>query len=260
MSSVISRDIEYRQDDTRMLGLLCAPSSPTTGGAGAAAGVLLVHDAFGVSGEMVAVASRLAALGHPVLAADVWGERRLPGSEAEIGPLIGGMVGDRDRWMARIRAAHSAAVAQPEFTGRPLVLLGYCFGGSSALEYLRTGADVAGAISVHGGLDLLAPDWSQALPSSVLICAGADDPMATAQMRTELTGSLDAAGTDWQLHLYSDTTHAFTSPKVEHSPMPDVVAYNPRSAARAWAATVRFLREIADPEPVNDDKTRTPHA
>jgi len=256
MSSVDSRDIGYRQDGTRLLGLLCAPSTPAPDRAGA----LLVHDAFGVSDEMVAIASRLAAQGHPVLAADVWGERRLPGSEAEIGPLIGGMVGDRGRWMARIRAAHAAAAEQPEFAGRPLVLLGYCFGGSSALEYLRTGADIAGVISVHGGLDLLAPDWSQARPASVLLCTGADDPMATAQLRTDLTGSLDAAGMDWQLHLYSDTRHAFTSLTAAHSPVPDVVAYNPRSAARAWAATVQFVHEIADPEPVNDDKTRTPHA
>ena len=256
MSSVTSRDIEYRHDDTRLLGLLRAPSTPAPG----SPGVLLVHDAFGISDEMVAIADRLAAQGHPVLAADVWGERHLPGSEAQIGPLIGGMVGDRDRWMARVRAAHAVAAEQPEFAGRPVVLLGYCFGGSSALEYLRTGADVAGVISVHGGLDLLAPDWSQALPSSVLLCTGADDPMATAGMRTELTGSLDAAGMDWQLHLYSDTKHAFTSPKAAHSPMPDVVAHNPRSAARAWAATLHFLREIADPQPVTDDKTRTPHA
>jgi len=258
MSPVTTRDVEYRQDDTRLLGLLCAPSTPRADGPAPAA-VLLLHDAFGVSDEMVTVARRLAEEGHPVLVADLWGERRLPASEAEVGPLIGGMVADRPRWLARIRAAHAAAVEQPEFTGRPVVLLGYCFGGSAALEHLRTGADVAGVISVHGGLDLLAPGWSAARPASVLICTGAEDPMATAQMRTELTGALDAAGMDWQLHLYSGTKHAFTSPKAAYSPNPDVIAHNPRSAARAWDATLRFLREVADPAPVTAD-TRNSHA
>jgi len=243
--SVSSRDLEYRHDDTRMLGLLRLPAAPT------GAAVLLLHDAFGVSEEMVAAADRLAALGSPVLIADLWGERRRPATEAEIGPLIGSLVGDRERWLARVRAAHAAAAAQPEFTGRPLVLLGYCFGGSSALEHLRTGADVAGVISVHGGLDLLAPDWSAARPTPVLVCTGAEDPMATAAMRTELTTALTTAAMDWQVHLYGGARHAFTSPKAAHSPAPDVVAYDPRAAARAEEATVRFLREVAAPEPVH---------
>jgi len=256
MSSLIRRDIEYGHDGTRMLGFLCAPAGAAAEPS-ASVGVLLVHDAFGVSDEMVAIAAQLAAAGHPVLVADVWGDRRLPAGEAEIGPLIGSMVTDRPRWLARVGAAHAAAVDQPEFADRAIALLGYCFGGSSALEYLRTGAEVAGVVSVHGGLDLLAPDWSAARPSSVLICTGADDPMATAEMRADLTGALSTAGMDWQLHLYSDTRHAFTSPKAQHSPTPDVIAYNPRSAARAWDATSRFLREIAAPAP---DTTRNTHA
>ena len=258
MSAEVWRDIEYRHGDTVMIGQLRAPAGePERAGAAA---VLLVHDAFGISDEMVANASALVARGHRVFLADVWGDRRIPSTEAEIGPLIGAMLADRATWLARVEAAHRAAAEQPEFDARPVAVLGYCFGGSSALEYLRTGAEVAGVVSIHGGLDLLAPDWSAAVPASVLVCTGADDPMATAEMRTALTGSLDAAGMEWQLHLYSGTKHAFTSPMAEHSPMPDVVAHNPRSAARAWATTVRFLGELAETETETADRTRDSRA
>lgn len=246
MNDLVIRDVEYRHEGTRMLGQVCAPAGDRR-----PIGVLLIHDAFGLSPEMTAHARRLAAAGYPVFLADVWGERTLPRAESEIGPLIGGMVADRDRWLGRIGAARTALAAQPELAGSAVVPLGYCFGGSSVLEYVRTGAEVAGAISVHGGLDLLAPDWSAARPTSVLICTGADDPMATAPMRDRLTGAMDAAGMDWQVHLYSDTKHAFTSPMAQHSPMPDVVAYHPRSAARAWRATLALLGELADPTPLN---------
>ena len=240
MSDLVTRDVEYLHDGTRMVGYLCAPAD-----ARRSAGVLLVHDAFGVSPDMVAVAHRLADLGHAVLVADVWGDRTLPATQPEIGPLIGGMVTDRPRWMGRLAAAHEAAGGQPEIDGSRLVVLGYCFGGSSALEYVRTGGAVLGAVAVHAGLDLLAPDWSARTPDArVLVCTGSADPMATAAMRTELQDAMTAADVDWELDLYSGAKHAFTSPRSQDSPTPDVVAYDPRAAARSWDATTRFLREL----------------
>lgn len=238
MSHRVSRDVEYAHDGTRMIGYLCAAP-----GAEPRPAVLLLHDAFGLSDEMVANAHRLADLGLTVFAADVWGDRTLPGSEREIGPLIGSMVADRARWLARVAAAHEAMLHQPEVDG-DVVALGYCFGGSSALEYVRTGGDVRGAVSIHGGLDLLDDDWSAPTPAArVLVCTGADDPMATAEMRERLQAAMSAAGIDWEVDLYSDTVHAFTSRKAQHSPNPGAIAYNARSAARAWEATTRFLRE-----------------
>ncbi|MFF2830998.1 dienelactone hydrolase family protein [Cellulosimicrobium cellulans] len=240
MNDLVSRDVEYTHDGTRMIGLLVAPS-----GARSAPTVLLVHDAFGLSGDMVAVAHGLAELGFAVFAADVWGERTQPATEPEIGPLIGSMVGDRARWIARVAAAHDAARDQPEVDGAAVVGLGYCFGGSSVLEYVRAAGDLRGAVSVHGGLDLLAPDWSTPVATGhVLVCTGSADPMATAEQRAALTAALTAAGVSWELDLYGGAKHAFTSPRAQHSPNPEVVAYDARAAARAWDATVRFLHEL----------------
>jgi len=240
MSALIERDVDYSHDGTRMIGYLCAPESeqklPT---------IVLVHDAFGLGEDMIENARRFAGLGFAVFAADVWGDRTTPATEPEIGPLIGGMVSDRERWLARVDAAHAAAAEQQEVDGAALVTIGYCFGGSSALEYVRTGGDVVGAVSIHGGLDLLAPDWSSPTASArVLLCSGSDDPMAAAEMREQLQSAMSAASIDWELDLYSDTKHAFTNPKSQFSPMPDVVAYNARSAERAWQATKRFLHEL----------------
>ncbi|MFG1928785.1 dienelactone hydrolase family protein [Cryptosporangium sp. NPDC048952] len=244
MSDLSTRDVEYRHDGTRMLGYLC---SPETGSELAA--VLLVPDAYGVTTHVTDLAARLALRGHPVFVADVWGDRLLPRDAAEFGPLIGEMAAERDRWLGRIRAAHTALLEQPETSGRGVVVLGYCFGGSSALELVRTGTQVAGVISVHGGLDIIEFDWSQAASAPVLVIGGDADPMGTAEMRSRLAAAMTTAGVDWQLHVYSDTVHAFTSPMVKDSPRPDVVAYSARSTARAWAATLSFLREFGNPLP-----------
>ena len=240
MADMIVRDVEYSHDGSRMLGYLCAPSAAVQ-----LPGIVLVHDAFGLNEDMIGIARRYAALGFAVFAADVWGDRMTPTSGAEIGPLIGGMVRNRNSWLGRIRAAHDVAAEQPEINGAALVTIGYCFGGSSALEHVRTGGDVLGAVSVHGGLDLLDPSWDQpATAARVLLCTGADDPMATAEMRSQLQESMSGAGLDWELDLYSDTQHAFTNPRSDAPGMPDGVAYNPRSADRAWKSTKRFLGEL----------------
>jgi len=229
--------VEYKHDGTRLVGYACTPADQGTFPA-----VLPIHDAYGVSEDMIGIAHRLAFEGHPVFVADVWGEGLLPREDSEIGPLIGAMVADRGRWLGRIAAAHQTLSQQTGFANRKVVLLGYCFGGSAALEYLRTGAQVAGVASIHGGLDLLADGWSAARPTPVLACTGSEDPMATAEMLSALPNSMTRSGMDWQTHLYSGTRHAFTSPKAAHSAVPEVVAYNPVSAARAWDATLRFLR------------------
>ncbi|GAA3880671.1 dienelactone hydrolase family protein [Leifsonia kafniensis] len=223
-----------------MLGYLCAPT-----GAHELPGIVLVHDAFGLNDDTIQTAERYAALGFAVFAADVWGDRTTATAESQIGPLIGGMVSDHARWMGRIEAAHLTLAAQPEVDAEAIITAGYCFGASSALEYLRTGGNTRGVVSIHAGLDLLRPNWAAATtPARVLVCTGADDPMATAQMRSELQVALSGAAIDWELNLYSDTKHAYTNPKSAFSPMPDVVAYNPQSAARSWESTKRFLGEL----------------
>lgn len=238
MNDPITIDVAYSADGERMVGCFCAPPD-----AHRLPALTLVHDAFGLTDAVVQEAQDWASRGYAVLAADMWGQRTTPHDDAQIGPLIGGMVSDRRRWMGRIGAAHDLLRSRPEVDGDRTALIGYCFGGSTALEYLRDGGSARAAISIHGGLDLLEFDWSAASAAlHVLVCTGVDDPMATAAQRSALQAGMSEAGVDWQLDLYSDTRHAFTSPNAV--PPNRVAAYNPRSAARAHAATVRFLDEV----------------
>lgn len=239
MTEASTRDVEYALGDVRMIGHLTVPAE-----AGTRPGILLVHDAFGITEELLATARDLAGLGYAVFAADVWGERRTPADDSEIGPLIGQLVGDRPAWLARIAAAHDALAGQPGVDPDAIAGIGYCFGGASVLEHLRTGGALRGAVGIHAGLDLLAPDWSAASPARVLLCTGADDPMATAEQREALQREMSGAGIDWEVDLYGGTTHAFTSLRAAESPAPEVFAYNERSAARARQATIRFLDDL----------------
>ncbi|GGD70669.1 dienelactone hydrolase family protein [Microbacterium murale] len=241
MADLTHRDVEYVLGETAMRGLVVAPAN-----ARALPTVMLIHDAFGLGEDMIAIAEDLAARGLTVFAADVWGDRATPTAQPEIGPLIGAMAGNRHEWHGRIAAAHRIASAQPEVDRGNIALLGYCFGGSSALEFIRTGGRARGVIAIHPGLDLLEDDWSEAAASGVqaYIAVGSIDPMATREQRIRLENALTAADLDWEIDVYSHTTHAFTSPKSQNSPHPELFAHHPRNASRAWRATTGVLDEL----------------
>jgi len=239
MAMLTTRDVEYWVGTTRMIGFLAAPTAQV-----AAPGVVLLHDAFGLSPDFKLLTEKFAELGYAVFAADLWGNRRTPRTGEEIGALIGGLTSDRADWMGRVVAAHEKALEQPEFSGA-IVTVGYCFGGSSALEYLRLGGQTDGIVTIHAGLDLLGAEWSaRTAQSPVIVLTGADDPMATPEQWQRLKGALEAASIPWEFDLYSGARHAFSNPKANNVGMPHVAAYQHRAATRSWARTIEFLKEV----------------
>ena len=241
MPELTAESLRYRHESTELIGYLVREVGTSR------PGVLLIHDAFGVSEAMKATAHRIAELGYSVLLADLWGAGTTPRGEAEIGPLIGSLVSDRDRWVGRVQAGHEALAAQADVADVPVTAVGYCFGGSSALEYLRRGGEVGGVVSFHGGLDTVGTDWMQTRShAKVLVLTGAEDPMASRDVLKTLQDGLTGAGIDWEVALYGATKHAFTDPHADRAGRPEVIAYNARADHRSWNAFIRFLEEIND--------------
>lgn len=50
--------------------------------------------------------------------------------------------------------------------------IGYCFGGTAVLELARSGAELAGVVSFHGGLDTPAPQDAKNIRAKVLALHG----------------------------------------------------------------------------------------
>jgi dienelactone hydrolase len=241
MPNIARKPIHYSFGGTAMSGEFVVDESIS----GPRPGVLVVHEAFGLGEHAIRNAEKLAELGYAALAMDLWGDRAQITDMPAVMETIGGMVGDRATWMGRTQAALEALAAQPETDGGKLAGIGYCFGGTTVLEFARTGGGVLGVGSFHGGVAPLGSEWSsETVKAKLLVCTGAADPLIKAEALAAFQENLAGSGVDWELNVYSGTVHSFTNPAADAAGAPEMIAYNAQSDRRSWDRLVNFLAEI----------------
>lgn len=218
-------------------------------GSGRRAGVLVFPEAFGLGDHAISRAQRLASLGYVALACDLHGEGavidELPAAIALLQPLYA----EPARTRARARGGLDALTARAEVDAERVAAIGFCFGGTMALELARAGADLKAVVGFHSGLATTAPKTdAQAIKARVLVCIGADDPLIPAAQRADFESEMREGGVDWQMHLYGGTVHSFTNQEAAKRNMPDTIRYSPESDARSWTSMQQLFAEaLAEP-------------
>jgi len=230
--------IEYKQGDTTCEGYLAYDDSVK----GPRPGVLVVHDWMGMGDYARMRADMLAKLGYVAFAADIYGKGVRPKDSKEAGGLAGKYKGDRVLLRARANAALDTLEKQAQCDPKHVAAIGYCFGGTTVLELARSGADINGIVTFHGGLDTPTRD-AKNIKCKVLICHGADDPYVPAADVVALQDELRTAKIDWQMIFYSGAVHSFTRPDAG-SDNSKGAAYNEKADKRSWEAMKDFFAEI----------------
>jgi dienelactone hydrolase len=123
---------------------------------------------------------------------------------------------------------------------RRIGAIGFCFGGATALELARSGADIAGVVSFHGSLGTSLPAKAGVVKASLLVLNGADDRNTGADDIAVFQKEMNAAGVDWQFVDFSGAVHCFA---LEHAQSPPNCVYNPKVAARAFTMMRNFFDE-----------------
>ena len=230
--------IDYKQGDTTCEGYLAYDDAVK----GPRPGVLVVHDWKGCDDYAKMRADMLARSGYVAFAADIYGKGVRPTNRQEASGQVGKFKGDRELLRARVNAALNALEKQPQCDTKRVAAIGYCFGGTTVLELARSGADIAGIVTFHGGLDTPTRD-AKNIKCKVLICHGADDPYVPATDIAALQDELRKAGVDWEMIYYSGAVHAFTRPDVGNDNSKGA-AYNEKADKRSWQAMKDFFAEI----------------
>src|SRR5690606_19535095 len=134
----------------------------------------------------------------------------------------------------RTRATKAVEVLRGQAGDAPLDVakigaFGYCFGGSSVLELARSGAELAGIVTFHGGLSTTTPAKPDSVKTPLLVLNGAND-RGTAGDIAGFPLAMDAAGADWTFVNFSCAVLCFA---LEAAKRPPGCVYDPSEAKRA---------------------------
>src|ERR1700690_2287719 len=238
-AAIQTKTVEYKQGDTVLEGFVAWDDAIP----GARPGILVVHQWMGLTDYEKHRAEMLAQLGYVAFCADIYGKGIRPQTTAEAGAQAGKYKGDRQLLRARVNAGLEALRQQPLVDPKSIAAIGYCFGGTTVIELARSGADVAGIVSFHGGLDSPTPADGRNIKGKVLVCHGADDPFEKPQDLARFESEMRDSKVDWQLIKYGGAVHSFTQPMAGDDNSKGA-AYNEKADKRSWEAMTQFFGEI----------------
>jgi dienelactone hydrolase len=205
-------------------------------------GVVLFPDARGMGEAAQDCARRLASEGYVALVADLYGQATFAAELTQAVRLMNELRADVERWRQRARAALEALASQASVDRGKLAAIGYCFGGSTALELARSGADLKAAVSFHGGLASPRLEDAANIKARVLVCHGAADPLVPPEQVAAFVVEMGKAPVDWELHSYAGVVHGFTNPEADNAGTP-ALAYNAAADRSSWQAMLALFRE-----------------
>lgn len=196
--------------------------------------VLMVHDWDGLNDYEIRRAGMLAEQGYAVFAVDMFGKEFRPTTMEERQKLTGALYQDRKKMRRLLNVAYEIARGQGANVDNA-VAIGYCFGGAVILEYARSGADLKGFVSFHGGLTT--PDGQDYSRTSgtLLVLHGTADTSVTMDDFATLAKELEQHRVTHEMITYSGAPHAFT--------VFDSDRYREDADRKSWQRFLEYLAE-----------------
>ncbi|KAF0220870.1 MAG: dienelactone [Geobacteraceae bacterium] len=238
-AAIRTQKVEYRHGDATLQGYLAYDDAVT----GKRPGVLVAPEWWGLNDYAKGRAEQLARLGYVVFATDMYGKGKTTTDPKEAGQLAGLFRNDRKLMRARAAAGLDILRNRPQVDTTRIAAIGYCFGGTVVLEMARSGADLKGVVSFHGGLATSNPADARNIKGKVLVLHGADDTFESPAEIAAFQDEMRQAKVDWQMNYYGGAVHSFTNPAAGRVGIKGV-AYNEAADRRSWQAMRDFFDEI----------------
>ncbi|QQG36872.1 MAG: dienelactone hydrolase family protein [Micavibrio aeruginosavorus] len=224
----------YKDGDVTLEGYFAHSSAPAP-----APVVLIIHQWKGLGDYEKSRADMLAAQGYNAFAIDMYGQGVRPQTQEEAARQAG--IYKNNPQLARQRVGAAIDLAKSMSSAGPqIAAIGYCFGGTMALEAARSGADLAAVVSFHGGLSTKAPAAAGAIAAPIMIHHGADDPFVPPAEVAGFEQEMTAAGAQITFYAYKGAVHSFTEKTAGNDPTKGA-AYNEEADILSWQRSLSFL-------------------
>jgi dienelactone hydrolase len=241
-AEIVTKEIQYEHEGAKLKGFLAYDDAAAT----PMPGVVIVHEWWGHNDYARDRAKQVAGLGYAAFAADMYGDGKLADTPDEATALSKPFYESRALMRGRVHAALEVLKAQPQVDTKNLGVIGYCFGGTAALEAARAGEDVKGVVSFHGGLDTPNPAKAGEVKAEVLALNGADDKMVPQSQKDAFVKEMSDAGVVYNSVDYSGAQHAFTNPAAteigKKYNLP--IAYDAFADEQTWIEMKDFFKRL----------------
>jgi dienelactone hydrolase len=234
-----TQDIAYTVAGRRYIGYLAVDDATTR----KRPGVLVGPEGGGLVDLTRSIARRLAKAGYAAFAMDYYGDGQSLSDMTEVMARLGPWMADPTGIREIATEALGVLASQPQTDPTRLAAIGYCFGGSTALELARSGADLKAVVGFHSGLATVRPHDAKAIRAKVLACIGADDPIIPAEQRLAFEKEMNEGGVDWRMNVYGGAGHSFTNPGAGALGRAGF-GYHEATDRRSWTAMTDLFAEV----------------
>ncbi|ASK33177.1 dienelactone hydrolase family protein [Alloalcanivorax mobilis] len=207
------------------------------------AGVIVVHEWWGMNDYVRNRARMLAKEGYVAFTVDMYGNNKVANHPKDAKTFMEQALAEPELMTRRFNAAKAILRDQQYVDDARLFAVGYCFGGGVVLEQARKGNDLAGVASFHGSLGTHHRAAAGDIKARVLVATGQADPMSPPEQVSALVQELTAAGARFELLSYPGAKHGFTNPKADENgkrfDLP--LAYDKEADLSSWSALLDFI-------------------
>lgn len=237
-AAVQSKVITYKHGNLECRGFLAWDDAIE----GKRPGVLVVHEWWGLNEYARQRAQQLAKLGYVAFAADMYGEGKTVNHPQDAGKMAAAVRMNVQDWRKRAQAALNVLTSQPQCDSDNLAAIGYCFGGSTALQLAYTGANLKAVASFHGALPTATADEAKLVKPRILICHGGADTFIPEDAIKAFRGALDKAGKKYDFVSYPGVVHSFTVKDADSHNIPGL-KYDKHADEDSWARMTKLFAE-----------------
>jgi dienelactone hydrolase len=239
-AAVVLEEVRYKDGNTALTGYIAYDNATKE----KRPGIFVVHEWWGVTEHVKDYARALAAKGYTAFVADMYG--KVAADRKEAGELMGAVMGTPEVMKARYLAAKSVLVSHPTVDPKRLGAIGFSMGSSVVLNVARMGEDLAGVVSVYGGLATRTPAQPGTMKSRVLVLHAVGDPFVKAESIDAFRNEMKAANVAYRFVDYPGVQHGFANPDATANgkkfEMP--ISYNAEADRKAREAMIAFFSEV----------------
>ena len=208
------------------------------------AGVIVVHEWWGLTDYAKGRANKLADLGYAAIAVDMYGHGNTATDPEEAERMMNAAFAEPEKLNARFQEAKKLLAQHGNIGANRIYAIGYCFGGAVVLNQARSGTELAGVASFHGLLETDSPAQPGAVNTKVLVATGGADPMVGPDVVADFVQEMQNAGVEYRLTSFPNVKHGFTNPAATENGkkygLP--LSYDAYADTSSWNALLDFMR------------------